>query len=343
VTFLEEPPIFWEAARGAQVVDADGNRYLDLTGAFGVAVAGHAHPRVVAALEAQARRLVHGMGDVHPPEIKVRLLERLAGLAPWAETRGFLANSGSEAVEAALKTALLATGRPGILAFEGSYHGLTLGSLATTARLAFREPFQSHLHGGVRFAPFPDALDGLAAPDEELARALDRVEEILAGGGPEGVPVGAVILEPIQGRGGVRVPLPGFVAGVVERARAAGAVVIFDEIFTGFGRTGRALRPCLGAGGRGWAGGADLLCVGKALGGGLPLSACLGRREVMDAWPPSRGEALHTSTFLGHPLASPRRWPSSTCWRRRSWRTWRRAREPACWNGSAGGLRGAPW
>jgi 4-aminobutyrate aminotransferase-like enzyme len=296
-------PIFWRRARGANVADTDGNVYLDLTGAFGVAVAGHAHPAIVAALGHQAEALVHGMGDVHPPEIKVRLLERLAGLAPWTETRGFLANSGSEAVEAALKTALLATGRPGILAFEGGYHGLTLGSLAATARADFRAPFRQHLHGGVRFASFPDVLESGADAEGACARALEQVESLLHSAERSAAPVGAVILEPVQGRAGVRVPVAGFVAGVVRRAREAGAVVIFDEVFTGFGRTGRLFAHGWEVDAEGEVVVPDLLCVGKALGGGLPLSACLGSRGVMEAWPASAGEALHTSTFLGHPLA----------------------------------------
>lgn len=302
VTYLESPPIFWTEARGANVRDADGNVFLDLTGAFGVAVAGHANPVIGAALVDQASRLVHGMGDVHPPEIKVRLLERLARLSPWEACRGFLANSGSEAVEAALKTALLATGRPGILAFEGGYHGLTLGSLAATHRADFRAPFAAHLHGGVRFAPFPDVLPDVDRdwdPDAAGSAALARVDELLAEAEAEGMPVGAVIVEPIQGRAGARVPVPGFLAGVAERARAAGALVIHDEIFSGLGRTGRNFAAA-------WEGPEatpDLVCVGKSLGGGLPLSACLGEASVMDAWPRSEGEALHTSTFLGHPLA----------------------------------------
>jgi len=285
-------PIFWEAARGANVQDADGNVYLDLTGAFGVAAAGHSHPRITAAIRNGAGRLVHGMGDVHPPTAKVELLERLAALAPWPETRGVLASSGSEAVEIALKTALLATGRPGVLAFTGGYHGLTAGSLAVTSREDFRRPFRSRLYGGVAWAPFPGGREG----EEDGAGALTSVRKILADGA-QGDPVGAVVVEPIQGRGGVRVPPPGFLRGVAEAAREAGAVVIFDEIFTGFGRTGtlfafqsEGVAP-------------DLLCLGKALGGGLPLSVCLGDRAIMDAWPPSPGEALHTSTFLGHPLA----------------------------------------
>ncbi|MEX2532266.1 MAG: aspartate aminotransferase family protein [Gemmatimonadota bacterium] len=304
VTFLgPDFPVFWEEARGGLVRDVDGNLFLDLTGAFGVAAAGHSHPRIAEAVADQALRLPHAMGDVHPPARKVELLERLAGLAPWGdETRTTLATSGSEAVEIALKTALLATGRPGVVAFEGAYHGLTLGSLAATFRKDFRGPFMPRLYPGVGFVPFP-------VEEEEVARALEELDRALAGGTEGGAseagrpvtaasdPVGAVILEPIQGRAGVRIPPPGFLAEVARRTRAAGAILIFDEVFTGFGRTGRLFAhehegvvP-------------DLMCVGKALGGGLPLSACLGPRRVMDAWPASRGEALHTSTFLGHPLA----------------------------------------
>lgn len=295
VTYLDRDfPVFWEEARGSNVRDADGNVYLDLTGAFGVAVCGHGNERVTRSIAEQAGRLAHGMGDVHPPVRKLELLERLADLAPWPEARTVLASTGSEAVEIALKTALLATGRPGILAFRGGYHGLTLGALATTHRSEFRSPFRDRLYGGVAFAPFPTSASGEG--QAALSEVLSDVRRLLAGGAPGGDEIGAVLVEPIQGRAGVRIPPGGFLTGVADAAREAGAVVIFDEVFTGFGRTGEWLAfrhedvaP-------------DLVCVGKALGGGLPLSGCLGRRDVMDAWPPSEGEALHTSTFLGHPL-----------------------------------------
>jgi len=289
VTFVgPDFPIFWERASGANVEDADGNLLLDFTGAFGVAIAGHAHPRLTRAIADQAGTLPHGMGDVHPPVRKVEFLERLSAVLPWGPgSRTVLANSGSEAVEIALKTALLATGRPGIVAFRGGYHGLTMGALASTARADFRAPFAARMYQGVSFVPFP------VGPDP--APALDALQRALGPDAP--APVGAVILEPIQGRGGVREPAPGALTEVARLARAAGATLIFDEIFTGLGRTGDLLAlehedvvP-------------DLLCLGKALGGGLPLSACSGPREVMEAWPPSSGEALHTSTFLGHPLA----------------------------------------
>ncbi len=289
-----EWPVFWEQARGANVVDADGNVYLDLTGAFAVALLGHAHPGVSAAVAEQAKSLVHGMGDVHPPSVKLRLLERLAALAPWPDARVVLSSTGSEAVETALKTALMATGRPGVLAFEGAYHGLTLGSLAATDRDLFRAPFLPRVYEGVAFAPFPDPLrHGTGAS----RRALDQVEVILDRGAPNGDAIGAVVVEPVQGRAGVRVPPDGFMAALSVLARERGALVVADEIFTGMGRCGAlyalrrvGLEP-------------DLVCLGKALGGGLPLSACIGSRQVMDAWPESGGEAIHTSTFLGHPLS----------------------------------------
>jgi len=292
VTYLSDDfPVFWSAARGANVRDADGNVFLDFTGAFGVALAGHAHPTISARVRAQMDLLVHAMGDVHPAAVKVELLERLATVAPWDDARSFLAGSGSEAVEAALKTGALATGRPGILAFEGAYHGLTVGSLAVTGRPFFRDPFVERLYGGVAFAPFPSTGPAAAVALEAVARALEV-------GAPDGSPIGTVILEPIQGRAGVVIPPPGFLQEVVRLARRAGSVTVMDEIFTGLGRTGHVLASV--------AAGAlpDIVCIGKALGGGLPISACIGRRDVMDAWPASAGEALHTSTFLGHPLGA---------------------------------------
>lgn len=287
------PPIFWEEARGANVLDADGNRFLDLTGAFGVAFSGHRDPAILEAVEEQASRLVHGMGDVHPSVGKVRLQEELVRRLPWSDARGVLASTGSEAVEIALKTAHLATGRPGMVAFEGGYHGLTAGALAATARPYFREPFRARLYPGAAFVPFPDRL---REGEEAGGESLDEVERILERGAPNGDPVGAVLVEPVQGRGGVRFPPPGFLDELGRLARSAGALLVADEVFTGMGRTGAFL---------GWEGAEppDLVCLGKAMGGGLPLSGCFGPARIMDAWPPSPGEALHTSTFLGHPLA----------------------------------------
>jgi 4-aminobutyrate aminotransferase / (S)-3-amino-2-methylpropionate transaminase / 5-aminovalerate transaminase len=275
-----EPSILWEEARGANVRDVDGNIYIDLTAGFGVAGVGHRHPRVVAAVRQQADRLLHALGDVHAHPLRVELARRLVSLAPVDDAQVFFAISGAEAVEIALKTALGATGRPGrpgIIAFEPSYHGMTLGALAVTSRPEFRDPFAAHLHPHVRRLPF--GID------------LARVDEALSAG-----EVGAVIVEPIVGREGVLIPPSGWLSGLASLCRSHGALLIADEIFTGFGRTGRlfavdheGVRP-------------DILCCGKALGGGLPIAAVLARRDLFRCWETS-GEARHTATFLANPLA----------------------------------------
>lgn len=294
------PPIFWERARGANVHDVDGNVFIDLTGGFGVAAAGHANRRVARAIARQAARLPHALGDVYPAPAKVRLLERLAAIAPGDLEVAILASAGAEAVEAALKTALMRTGRPGILAFEHAYHGLTYGALATTSRDDFRAPFRAQLFAGVRFAPFPHRSTWQDAPqdDAELAAAaLERVRSELHAAERSSHPIGPVIVEPMPGRGGILIPPAGFLAGLRGLCDEHGALLVFDEIYTGFGRTGRWFAcqhddvvP-------------DIMTVGKAFTGALPLSAAIGTRDVMDAWPPSRGEAIHTSTFLGNPVA----------------------------------------
>jgi 4-aminobutyrate aminotransferase/(S)-3-amino-2-methylpropionate transaminase len=286
VTALDPVPIFWERALGANLWDVDGNRFVDLTAAFGVANVGHAHPEVVRAITGQTGSLLHGMGDVHPPRVKVELLERLVELypkgganAPAVAAHAVLSSSGSDAVETALKTALLATGRAGILAFEGAYHGLSLGALDCTWRSDFREPFLARLPRATCFARFPD---------------LDHVEQIAE---ETGESIGAVLVEPVQGRGGERVPPRNFLTGLRRICDERGWLLIVDEIYTGFGRTGRVF-ACDHEGVI-----PDLLCVGKGLASGMPISACLGKREVFDAWPRSTGEALHTQTFLGHPAS----------------------------------------
>ncbi len=285
-------PVFWTEARGAAVRDADGSVYVDLTAGFGVAHAGHSHPAVAAAIAEQAARLAHGLGDVHPPEVKVELLEKLAAIAPGDLGVTILGSAGAEAVEAALKTARLRTGRAGIIAFEGGYHGLTYGALSVTHRTDFRDPFADQLFPAVRHVPYPDGPDAgrLTATLEAMERAIEQAERTSH-------PVGAIVVEPVLGRGGIIVPPAGFLPALRERCDGDRILLILDEIYTGIGRTGRwfacehvATVP-------------DIVVAGKALTGSLPLSAAIGARDVMDAWPPSMGEAIHTSTFLGNPVA----------------------------------------
>ncbi|MDB4949444.1 MAG: Acetylornithine transaminase [Gemmatimonadetes bacterium] len=299
VTYLAPDfPVFWAEARGANVRDVDGNVYVDLTAAFAVAAAGHAHPRIVEAIRAQAGRLVHGMGDVHPPDVKVDVLRALAEVAPRGLRRSILASSGAEAVEAALKTAAVATGKPRVLAFHGGYHGLTYGALSVSSREDFRAPFAAQLGIYAVFAPYPYAYRSPFGtdPDEVCAATLRYVEYLLDTPGTASEGVGAILVEPVQGRGGDVVPPAGFLPGLRRICDERELLLIFDEVYTGFGRTGRWF-AC-----EHWGVVPDVMVVGKALTGGFPFAACIGTDRVMEAWPRSRGEAIHTSTFLGNPL-----------------------------------------
>ncbi len=291
VTFTDEGfPIFWERSEGVNVWDVDGNRFLDFTSAFGVCGLGHNCPALTDAAFAQATRLVHAMGDVHPTEVKVQLCEKLSALTfeRWGVGRGrvLLGNSGFEAIEAALKTALLATGRAGVIGFEGGYHGLGYGTLAASGMSFFSEPFRSQVAQFASLLPFPRQDSDVAALELALQRELARNR------------VGAILVEPIQGRGGDVVPPDTFLPLLRAACDRHGVLLVLDEIYTGLNRTGD-LFACDHA-----AVVPDIICLGKALTGGLPLSACVGRESVMNAWPESAGEALHTSTFLGNPMAA---------------------------------------
>lgn len=271
------PGPVWAEALGSNVLDVDGNRYLDLTSGFGVAAVGHRHPRVVAAIHRQSERLLHALGDVHAHPERARLARRLAERVPVDDARIYFGVSGSDAVEIALKTARLVTGRSLVLAFTPAYHGLTLGALSLTSRRAFAEPFHPWL--------------GVPVLRQPYGGDLDLIDRLLTAGS-----VAAVIFEPVIGREGVTFPPPGWLAGIARRARRHGTLVVSDEVFAGFGRSGEwfgvdadGVRP-------------DLLVCGKALGGGMPLAAVAGREEILEAWS-TGGEALHTATFVAHPVA----------------------------------------
>jgi len=296
VTFTEPDrswPIVWERAQGVHVWDAHGKKYLDLTAAFGVAAAGHANPNVVKAGQRQMGKLLHAMGDVHPHALKAQLARELSRLTfeRWTNNsklktgKVIFSNSGFEAVESALKTAMLATKKNGVIAFEGGYHGLGYGALNATHREHFRGPFRSQLRAFGQFAPFPAAKSDLKSLELSLRKIFRREK------------IGAVLVEPVQARGGINLPPPEFLPLLRKLCDEHGALLILDEIYTGFGRTGKWF-ACEHSGVI-----PDLICLGKALTGGFPLSACVGRADIMDAaWPASTGEAIHTSTFLGHPV-----------------------------------------
>jgi 4-aminobutyrate aminotransferase-like enzyme len=284
-------PIAWERAQGVHVRDAEGKKYLDLTAAFGVAAAGHANPNVVKVGQKQMAKLLHAMGDVHPHALKAQLVRELSRITfeRWSDGKKsgktILGSSGFEAVESALKTVMLATGKRGVIAFEGAYHGLGYGALNATHREHFRSPFRSQLCEFGSFVKFPTKREQLAEVEKHIHQIFRREK------------IGAILVEPIQARGGCNIPPKEFLPLLRKLCDEHGALLILDEIYTGFGRTGKwfacehsAVIP-------------DVICLGKALTGGFPLSACVGRADLMDAaWPASTGEAIHTSTFLGHPV-----------------------------------------
>lgn len=286
VTYVADDwPVFWQRADGVNVWDADGNQFLDLTAAFGVAGLGHGWS--AGAMREQSVQLIHGMGDVHPTKLKVDVCRMLSELTfeRWGEGVGktILSNSGFEAVESALKTARIATGKAGIVSFKNSYHGMGYGALLGSGFEKFRQPFEDQLAPLRVLLDFPAQEPDLAVVEQQLAD-LDLTE------------LGVLLVEPIQGRGGKIVPPKGFLSLLRKWCDENGVILVFDEIFTGFNRTGK-LFACE------WEGVVpDLICVGKSMSGGYPISACIGKSEVMDAWPESPGEALHTSTFLGNPV-----------------------------------------
>ncbi len=293
ITFIDPDgsfPIIWEQAKGVFVIDIEGKKFLDLTAAFGVAAAGHSNPQVVLAAQRQLKKLPHAMGDVHPHKLKALLAAKLSELTfeRWTNNehgKTIFCNSGFESVEAALKTAILATKRRTVIAFKGAYHGLGYGALNATYRDYFKKPFLPQLGLFSHFAQFPTTETEFKKTKQELPDLCKKVKP------------GAILVEPVQGRGGIRVPHPEFLPLLRDVCNSIGAVLIVDEVYTGFGRTGK------------WFGCEhfntipDIICLGKALTGGFPLSACVGKASLMDsAWEETRGEAIHTSTFLGNPV-----------------------------------------
>ncbi len=285
ITFVaEDYPVFLEKSYMMNVWDVDGNRFVDLTSFFGVSFIGHNHPIVQKCLKSPD--LINGLGDVLPSESKVTLLEELNDFAGGGY-RGILGQNGADAVEAAIKTAFLYTGKPGIIAFEGGYHGLSFGALMTTYNSKFRDPFSVYLPAHTEYFSFPDGGEG----SEMILEQIDKYMKMKDN-------VGLVLMELIQARGGVRIFPAEFVKGIAEICRKYRVVLAFDEIYTGLGRCGKpfcfeyyGVIP-------------DILILGKALSSSFPISVMMGKEKIMEAWPTSTGEAIHTSTFLGHPLIS---------------------------------------
>ncbi|HEX4954931.1 MAG TPA: aminotransferase class III-fold pyridoxal phosphate-dependent enzyme [Thermoanaerobaculia bacterium] len=276
-------PLVPERAAGLVIEDVDGNRFLDFNAGIAVNATGHGHPQVLAAIESQARRLVHYCStDFHVP-VYGELARRLAELAPFEGAKVFLANSGTEAVEAAVKLARWASRRPNVIAFFGAFHGRTLGSLALTASKARQRAGFGVLAPGVFHAPY--------AHQGELTGAA-YLEQVLFTHLMEPSDVAAVVVEPIQGEGGYVVPPAGWLPELAELCRRHGILLVADEVQSGVGRTGKmwaveheGVVP-------------DMIVTGKGLASGMPLAALVARGELM-TWGPGR----HGSTFGGNPVA----------------------------------------
>lgn len=263
-----------DRAEGPWIYTPEGRRYLDMLSGIGVANIGHTHPAVVDAVTRQNERHHHVMvyGEYVQAE-QTAYAQEIAHVAPGNLDTVFFVNSGAEAVEGALKTARKATGRARFVAFAGAYHGDTLGALSVSGNPVYKRPFEP-LPGPVEILPFGN-VDALAGVNEDVA---------------------AVIVEPVQGEAGVRVPPDDFLPALAERCRETGALLILDEVMTGFGRTG-TLFAC-----ERWGVVPDLLVLAKALGGGFPLGAFVGTRALLDTLthdPP----LAHVTTFGGHPVS----------------------------------------
>lgn len=262
-------PLAIVRGEGARVWDDEGREYIDCVGGQGAANLGHAHPAIVAALSEQAARLI-SCPEIFYNDRRAELLARLTEVAPEGLDRAFLCNSGTEAVEAALKFARLATGRTGVVAAMRGFHGRTMGALSATWHRDYRTPFEP-LVPGFSHIPYND---------------LGALDQAVTGD------TAAVLLEPVQGEGGVHPAAPGYLASAAELCRERGALLILDEVQTGFGRTGR-LFACEHDGVT-----PDLLAVAKSMAGGVPMGACLIGPRVGRLAPLSHG-----STFGGNPLA----------------------------------------
>jgi 4-aminobutyrate aminotransferase-like enzyme len=288
-TWAEPEPLVPARTAGAHVWDEDGRRYLDLYAGFAVANVGYCHPRVTEAVRRQAGEMTH-CPSAMPSRVRAELYERLAAIAPPGLDRFLLAVTGSLANELAVQLARAHTGRHGVVSFSGAYLGRSAGALPFAGKRAYRRPVG--VRAEAHFLPFPDPYRSPWAAGDPGATSLALLETLLCDPASGADDVAAVVVEPIQGNGGVIVPPEGFLAGLRALCDRAGALLVFDEIQCGFGRTGR-MWAC-----DHWGVVPDLMTVGKGIGGGLAIAAVLGREDVMTSFAP---DAI-TSTFLTNAL-----------------------------------------
>ena len=291
-SYPRDYPFVMSHGRGAEVWDVDGNRFLDFAAGIAVCSTGHSHPQVVQAVMAAAAQFLHISSD-YWHEGQVRLAERLNDLAPMHEpVMSFFAQSGTESVEAALKLARYVTGRQRFIGFLGGFHGRTMGSLSFTSSKYTQQKGFFPSMPGVTHVPFPNAFRPLFAGEDQGQAVLRYIEEVLFTSNVPAAEVAGILIEPIQGEGGYVVPPDGFLAGLRALCDRHGILLIFDEVQSGIGRTGRMF-AC-----EHWDVAPDIMTLAKGLGSGLPIGAVLARKSLMEKW--TRG--AHGNTFGGNPL-----------------------------------------
>ena len=293
-SYTRDYPLVAKTGRGAIIEDVDGNTFLDFAAGIAVVATGHCHPEVVAAIQKQAAELIHMSGtDFYYPNL-VELAEKLASIAPGKEAkRIYFGNSGAEAIEAAIKLARYHTKRDKLVAFHGAFHGRTIGALSLTASRSVQRKGFGTLLAGVFHMPFPDTYRGTYGVRPECASqdCLSYLENELFRRRVDPEEVAGIFIEPIQGEGGYLPAPPEFLQGLQQICRKYGILLVVDEVQSGMGRTGKWW-ACEYAGIE-----PDILCTAKGIASGMPLSAMIARRNVMN-WMPG----AHASTFGGNPV-----------------------------------------
>lgn len=296
-SYARDYPFVMDYGKGAEVWDVDGNRYIDFAAGIAVNSTGHSHPEIVHAIQAQAEKFIHISSDYYH-ELMVRVAERIDEIAPMQEdVTIFLANSGTESVEAAIKLARYATGRRQFIGFLGAFHGRSMGSLSFTASKARQQERFFPTMPGVWHVPYPDPYHPVfpnPADGDQGDAVVNYIEEVLF---PEALPpdeVAAILVEPIQGEGGYIVPPPNFFPRLRELCTKYGILLIADEVQSGVGRTGKwwAIQH--------WNVEPDIVCIAKGIASGVPLGVMAARKSIGAKWKPG----AHGNTYGGNPIAA---------------------------------------
>ena len=291
-SYPRDYPFAMSHGRGTEVWDVDGNRFLDFAAGIAVCATGHAHPQVVAAVKAAADDFLHISSDYWHEQM-TGLGERLARIAPMREpAMSFLCQSGTEAVEGALKLARYVTRRPRFIGFLGGFHGRTMGSLSFTSSKYTQQLGFTPTMPGVTHVPYPNPYRPLFAGDDQGKAVLDYIRMLFERSVPASE-VAAILVEPIQGEGGYLVPPDGFLAGLRALCDEHGILLIFDEVQSGVGRTGKMF-AC-----EHWSVAPDIMTLAKGLGSGLPIGAVVAKKSLMSQW--KRG--AHGNTYGGNPIS----------------------------------------